>query len=98
MRILLLIHNTGHHIDMLYVFFKIHLGTRVVRGPNWNHKSEDNGEGFLGTIVALCHSDRTIQVIWDTGRSGKYRADPNQYDLRLFDNAPTGQSFFLFLK
>ncbi|VDI31556.1 E3 ubiquitin-protein ligase mind-bomb [Mytilus galloprovincialis] len=76
---------------MLYLFFKIQLGTRVVRGPHWNHKSEDNGEGFLGTIVALCHSDRTIQVIWDTGRGGKYRADPNQYDLRLFDNAPTDQ-------
>lgn len=63
----------------------------MVRGPNWNHKCEDNGEGFVGTIVGLTNSDRFIQVIWDTGRSGLYRADPNQYDLRIFDNAQTGQ-------
>lgn len=70
------------------------MGTRVVRGPDWNHKCEDNGEGFLGTIVGISDSDRCILVIWDTGRSGRYRGGPNQYDLRVFDNAPTGTYWF----
>ncbi|VDI05313.1 Hypothetical predicted protein, partial [Mytilus galloprovincialis] len=68
---------------------QIKVGTRVVRGPDWNHKCEDNGEGFLGTIVGISYSDRCILVIWDTGRGGRYRGGPNQYDLRVFDNAPT---------
>lgn len=74
----------------IHLLLKIKLGTRVVRGPNWSHNDEDNGEGFLGTIVGLSFLPRRILVIWDTGRSGRYRGGPNQYDLRVFDNAPTG--------
>ncbi|VDI44718.1 Hypothetical predicted protein [Mytilus galloprovincialis] len=70
---------------------QIKLGTRVIRGPDWNHKYEDNGEGFLGTIVAFDLAERRVKVIWDTGRSGQYRADTGQYDLRIFDNSPTGE-------
>lgn len=36
--------------------------------------------------------ERLIEVIWDSGRSGQYRADPEKYDLRIFDNAAAGQS------
>ncbi|XP_063412596.1 uncharacterized protein LOC134695302 [Mytilus trossulus] len=70
---------------------QIKLGTRVIRGPNWIHKCEDNGEGFLGTIVKFNLFERLIEVIWDSGRSGQYRADPEKYDLRIFDNAPAGE-------
>lgn len=69
---------------------QIKLGTRVIRGPDWIHKNEDNGEGFVGTIVEFSRIRRLVQVIWDTGKSGQYRANPGQYDLRIFDNAPTG--------
>lgn len=75
---------------LITVFLQIKLGTRVMRGPNWSYKCEDNGEGFLGTIVAFNQSERRVEVIWDTGRRGQYRADPEQYDLRIFDNAQTG--------
>lgn len=64
----------------------------MIRGPDWNHEWEDNGEGFLGTIVEFNVHKRQIRVIWDSGRSGQYRADPGEYDLRMVDNAPTGKS------
>lgn len=82
---------------VLFINLQIKLGTRVIRGPDWNHKYEDNGEGFLGTIVAFDLAERRVKVIWDTGRSGQYRADTGHYDLRIFDNSPTGE-FASYLK
>ena len=69
-------------------------GTRVVRGPDWNSKKQDNGEGFLGTIIfvpKLGSGDKKVTVIWDSGRELRYRAGENgKYDLRVFDTAPSG--------
>ncbi|XP_065929088.1 E3 ubiquitin-protein ligase MIB2 [Magallana gigas] len=69
-------------------------GTRVVRGPDWASKKQDNGEGFLGTIIFVPKagsSDNQVTVIWDSGRELRYRAGHNgKYDLRVYDCAPAG--------
>ncbi|CAC5356683.1 MIB [Mytilus coruscus] len=65
-------------LTFYYELSLIKLGTRVIRGPDWNHKYEDNGEGFIGTIVAFDLPERRINVTWNSGRSGKYRADPGR--------------------
>ncbi|XP_062617080.1 E3 ubiquitin-protein ligase MIB2-like [Saccostrea cucullata] len=69
-------------------------GTRVVRGPDWASKKQDNGEGFLGTIIFVPKSgtnDSKVTVIWDSGRELRYRAGHDgKYDLRVFDTAPVG--------
>lgn len=74
--------------------FKIKPGTRVVRGPDWISKKQDNGEGFLGTVIFVPKpgsDDKKVTVIWDSGRELRYRAGENgKYDLRVFDTAPSG--------
>ncbi|XP_063408625.1 E3 ubiquitin-protein ligase MIB2-like isoform X2 [Mytilus trossulus] len=69
-------------------------GTRVVRGPDWISKKQDNGEGFLGTVIFVPKpgsDDKKVTVIWDSGRELRYRAGENgKYDLRVFDTAPSG--------
>ncbi|VDI82587.1 Hypothetical predicted protein, partial [Mytilus galloprovincialis] len=69
-------------------------GFRVVRGPDWNNQRQDNGEGFLGTIVYVPKEgsdDQKVTVIWDSGRELRYRAGLHgKYDLRVFDSAPAG--------
>lgn len=69
-------------------------GVRVVRGPDWNNQRQDNGEGFLGTIVYVPKQgsdDKKVTVIWDSGRELRYRAGLHgKYDLRVFDSAPAG--------
>ncbi|XP_048753764.2 E3 ubiquitin-protein ligase MIB2-like [Ostrea edulis] len=72
----------------------IKAGTRVVRGPDWASKKQDNGEGFLGTIIFVPKSgssDNQVTVIWDSGRELRYRAGHDgKYDLRVYDTAPAG--------
>ncbi|KAJ8320154.1 hypothetical protein KUTeg_001741 [Tegillarca granosa] len=70
------------HINRMFI------GTRVVRGPDWSSMEQDGGEGHLGTIVDQSESDdKTVTVIWDTGRERIYKAKDNSFELRLFDNA-----------
>lgn len=69
----------------------MYIGTRVVRGPDWSSKEQDGGEGHLGTIVDQSESgDKTVSVLWDSGRERIYKAKDNSFDLCLFDNAQTG--------
>jgi hypothetical protein len=74
---------------------QIKAGTRVVRGPDWACKKQDNGEGFLGTIIFVPKpgsSDNKVTVIWDSGRELRYKAGHHgKYDLRVFDTAPAGK-------
>ena len=69
-------------------------GVRVVRGPDWNGRKQDNGEGFLGTVIFVPKqgsNDNKVTVIWDSGRELRYRAGQDgKYDLRVFDTAPIG--------
>ncbi|KAK3101023.1 hypothetical protein FSP39_000330, partial [Pinctada imbricata] len=69
-------------------------GARVVRGPDWSSKKQDNGEGFLGTVIFVPKagsSDNKVTIIWDSGRELRYRAGQDgKYDLRVFDTGPTG--------
>lgn len=66
----------------------------MVRGPDWASKKQDNGEGFLGTIIfvpKVGSSDNQVTVIWDSGRELRYRAGHDgKYDLRAYDTAPAG--------
>eukprot|EP01043_Picozoa_sp_COSAG02_P007258 COSAG02_NODE_215_length_28614_cov_43.077047_7_plen_1563_part_00 len=56
------------------------VGTRVVRGPDWEWGDQDGGAGGTGTIVEH-ESDRWTQVTWDrTGRTASYK---NGMDRRL---------------
>lgn len=69
-------------------------GIRVVRGPDWNSKRQDGGEGFLGTIIFVPKtgsSDKKVTVIWDSGRELRYNAgEDGKYELRVFDTGPAG--------
>ncbi|KAL1116546.1 hypothetical protein AAG570_005018 [Ranatra chinensis] len=73
------------------------VGCRVVRGPDWVWGEQDGGEGHCGTLFQVGRPgskqspDKTVVVIWDTGRETNYRVGYNNaYDLRLLDNAPAG--------
>ena len=67
---------------------------RVVRGPNWKSKTEDGGDGHLGTVVEVKQPSDDSKVLpvvvvqWDNGNRHEYRYGND--DLRVFDNAPAG--------
>lgn len=76
------------------------MGCRVVRGPDWIYGNQDDGEGHVGTVVekgkpgSTKLPEKTVAVLWDSGRRGTYRAGQNgSFDLRIFDNATTGIKF-----
>ncbi|XP_071511862.1 E3 ubiquitin-protein ligase MIB2-like [Diadema antillarum] len=73
------------------------VGTRVVRGPDWQWDDQDEGEGHVGTVVNVGKGisnpahPKLVVVLWDMGRKADYRAGfDNKYDLLIFDNATTG--------
>jgi len=75
----------------------LHVGVRCVRGPDWKWGDQDGGAGHVGTVVLLGHKDNphclpgSVMVVWDNGFSNNYHTGrSNLYDLRLFDNGPTG--------
>ena len=71
------------------------LGTRVVRGPDWEWGNQDGGEGHVGTVVEVgetsSNGGRAVVVQWDCGERCRCRCGlEGKYDLRGLDNAPTG--------
>ena len=72
------------------------VGVRVVRGPHWQWGDQDGGEGGLGTVVEV-RDNNVVIVQWDRGRKADYRiGNQGAYDLRVYDNAPTGKSNMLY--
>ena len=68
---------------------KLHVGVRVVRGPDWEWGDQDGGEGYVGTVAE--EGGRAVLVQWDTGQRCRYRCgEQNKYDLRILDNAQAG--------
>eukprot|EP00094_Tigriopus_californicus_P011432 TCALIF_11037-PA protein Name:"Similar to MIB2 E3 ubiquitin-protein ligase MIB2 (Gallus gallus)" AED:0.04 eAED:0.04 QI:0/0/0/0.5/1/1/2/0/1055 len=79
-------------------------GVRVIRGPDWNWKDQDGGEGHLGTIVEIgsadgskmagssTHNPKDVVIVqWDNGARSNYRIGyQNAFDLRVWDNAQIG--------
>ena len=82
------------------------LGMRVVRGPDWEWKNQDGGEGSAGTVVKLGQQDekspsrpQLVWVQWDCGTKASYRAGiDGKHDLRVLDNANVGELIFLILR
>ena len=71
-------------------------GYRVVRGPDWKWGNQDGGEGHVGTVVEINHSEsgRSAVVQWDLGNQCNYRCGhEDKYDLLVFDNGPTGEEY-----
>ena len=76
------------------------LGTRVVRGPDWNLTNDegDGGEGFVGTVVGIggksCSlPERWVSIQWDSGMRQMHRVGHDRaHDLRVLDSAPTGKT------
>lgn len=73
------------------------LGTRVVRGPDWNWKNQDGGEGNVGTVVQIGRDKKspvTAQIVWvqwDSGNKANYRAGVDgKHDLRVLDSGNGG--------
>lgn len=67
------------------------VGLRVVRGPDWAWKNQDQGEGHVGTVVKVGKMSKTVFVQWDNGDKTNYRAGfDGAYDLRVLDSAPAG--------
>ena len=74
----------------------VELGLRVVRGPDWEWREQDGGEGHVGTVVEVGEKSgstgRAVVVQWDCGERSKYRCGvEGKYDLRVLDSAPTGR-------
>ncbi|XP_059173142.1 uncharacterized protein LOC131953789 [Physella acuta] len=68
----------------------MHVGTRVVRGPDWKWMNQDGGVGHVGTVVKAT-PEQTVTVVWDSGDSNVYRiGKDNMFDLLVYDNAPCG--------
>ena len=57
----------------------ISVGSRVVRGPDWQWGDQDGGPGHVGTVVTIGRVQHvqcppgTVQVVWDHGVSQNYR-------------------------
>eukprot|EP00092_Neocalanus_flemingeri_P028989 GFUD01031472.1.p1 GENE.GFUD01031472.1~~GFUD01031472.1.p1 ORF type:complete len:938 (+),score=300.01 GFUD01031472.1:38-2851(+) len=75
----------------------VSLGSRCVRGPDWQWGDQDGGPGNVGTVVILGRAQHpecppgTVKVVWDNGTSQNYRVGHGgQYDLRLLDNGTSG--------
>nr|CAB3263830.1 zinc finger protein ZF(ZZ/RING)-1 [Phallusia mammillata] len=72
------------------------LGLRVVRGPSWEWKNQDNGEGNVGTVIEVGRSgsrtpDKTVVVQWDCGIRTNYRiGHGGAHDLLVLDSALSG--------
>ena len=66
------------------------VGSRVIRGPDWDWGKQDGGEGHAGTIHHFERSD-VVVVLWDNGYAAKYRCS-SANDLRILDNSPTGHT------
>lgn len=87
----------------------MHVGTRVVRGPDWRWRDEDGGEGHAGTVVKVkgprsliklpgstAAEEKCVTVIWDNGEEHEHRAGKDgAFDLRVLDNAPCGKYLFV---
>ena len=80
----------------------VEVGVRVVRGPDWSWEDQDGGEGSVGTLVEVKESvpeeeetfpsGTTVKVCWDISLLSNYRCGfDKKYDLRVFDNAQTGE-------
>ena len=78
---------------------EIQVGLRVVRGPDWEWGDQDGGEGHVGTVVEVPEKSASFEgdhheyvvVQWDYGKRFRYRCGvEGQYDLRVFDSAPSG--------
>ena len=65
------------------------VGSRVVRGPDWQWGRQDGGEGHVGTVRSFERPGEVL-VVWDNGTAANYRCSPN-FDLRLLDNGPAGR-------
>ena len=70
---------------------------RVVRGPDWEWRNQDGGEGSVGTVVQIGSDTKSsitepiVLVQWDCGRKANYRAGMDgKYDLRILDMANGG--------
>ena len=76
---------------------EVHLGLRVVRGPDWERGDQDGGEGHVGTVVevgepSVSDGGRAVVVQWDCGERCKCRCGlEGKYDLRVLDSAPAGK-------
>lgn len=87
-------------IKFIYNFYTISmaqtLNTGVYVGIDYT------GEGHVGTVVEVGKPgnnntpDMTVVVQWDSGFRTNYRIGyQGAYDLRIYDNAPTGQNVHL---
>jgi len=64
------------------------IGTRVVRGPDWDWGEQDGGDGHVGTL-RKCKNSKEVVVVWDHGIAANYRCN-SSHDLRILDSAPAG--------
>ena len=74
------------------------LGTRVVRGRDWEWGNQDGGEGCVGTVVQIGQDKKspfTTQLVWiqwDCGAKANYRAGfEGKHDLRVLDPRNQGE-------
>lgn len=80
------------------------LGTRVVRGRDWEWDNQDGGEGCVGTVVQIGQDDKspfTAQLVWiqwDCGTKANYRAGfDGKHDLRVFETRNQGEIYRYFI-
>ena len=74
------------------------LGTRVVRGRDWEWGNQDGGEGCVGTVVQIGQDKKspfTTQLVWiqwDCRGKANYRAGfDGKHDLCVLDTRNQGE-------
>ncbi|KAF5890150.1 Fc receptor-like protein 5 isoform X1, partial [Clarias magur] len=60
------------------------IGTRVMRGQDWQWGNQDGPPPGLGRVISELRKDGWISVQWDTGSTNGYRmGNEGKYDLKL---------------
>ena len=79
----------------------LQIGIRVVRGPHWEWKNIDGGEGHVGTVVEIqgeLNGGYPVVIQWDSGSRCRCRCGvAGKYDLRILDSAPAGRTIQMIL-
>lgn len=64
------------------------VGSRVVRGPDWEWDNQDGGAGVEGRVLVV-RADGWVSVRWPSGEDNMYRMGVlGKYDLRVVAGRP----------
>jgi len=74
----------------------VHLGMKVVRGPDWHYGEQDGGKGGIGKIILRKPDSSEVysksvdsywaRVQWENGDTNAYQIGNETYTLAVYEN------------